>query len=102
METKGYRILQYNFRCPYAEIDVIAQKENVLVFCEIKYRKGKNVQRALEAVDRKKQRRISKAALFYISRYVKQTGDHEYRFDVIGMDDEEMVHIENAFCFGGM
>lgn len=102
LEKKGYRILQYNFRCPYAEIDVVAQKGNVLVFCEIKYRKGRVIERTLEAVDRKKQKRISAAALFYISKCFKQMEKYEYRFDVIGINDEEIVHIENAFDFGGM
>lgn len=99
LEERGYRILEYNFRCPYAEIDIIAKKGNVLIFCEVKYRKGTEMMSPLEAVHRRKMQRISAAALFYIAKH--PDADCQYRFDVIGMNDKEVIHIKNAFAFGG-
>ena len=39
LEKQGYRILEYNFRCRYAEIDIVAKDGEYLVFCEVKFRK---------------------------------------------------------------
>lgn len=40
LETKGYQILEYNYRCRRGEIDIIARDQECLVFCEVKYRSG--------------------------------------------------------------
>ena len=99
MEERGYRILEYNFRCPYAEIDIVARDGNYLVFCEVKYRKGKSKVRSLEAIDSRKQKRISMAALFYIARH--NMTSELCRFDVEGISGGEITLIKNAFEYGG-
>ena len=99
LEKQGYRIREYNFRCPYAEIDIIAENGIYLIFCEVKYRKGNNITRSLEAVDIRKQRRISRAALFYMSRH--HLSEIPCRFDVIGITDTQIQHIKNAFYYMG-
>lgn len=101
LKKKGYQILEYNFRCRYAEIDIVAMDGEYLVFCEVKYRCGDDAEaRALEAVDFRKQKRISKAALFYITKNEKH--NMPCRFDVIGITDQKIVHIENAFDYIGV
>lgn len=50
LEKQGYRILEYNFRCRYAEIDIVAKDGEYLVFCEVKFRKTGGLSAALEAV----------------------------------------------------
>ena len=99
LEKKGYQILEYNFRCSYSEIDIIARDGRYLVFCEVKYRKGKDIVRSLEAINLKKQKRVSMAALFYIATH--HIVAESCRFDVVGITSEEIVHIQNAFDFGG-
>ena len=59
LETKGYQILEYNYRCRRGEIDIIARDQECLVFCEVKYRSGPGAGDAAEAVDAKKQRKLS-------------------------------------------
>lgn len=99
LEKQGYRILEYNFRCRYAEIDIIAEDGGCLIFCEVKYRKGTDMMRSLEAVSIRKQQRISRAALFYMSR--KCFMEIPCRFDVIGITDTQIRHIKNAFYYTG-
>lgn len=99
LEERGYRILEYNFRCPYAEIDIVARDGKYLVFCEVKYRKGKGEVRPLEAIDSRKQKRISMAALFYIARH--NMTSEPCRFDVVGISGGEITLIKNAFEYGG-
>lgn len=100
LEQRGYRILERNYRNCYGEIDIIAEKENTIVFCEVKYRGANRYGSPLEAVDYREQKRISKAALYYTTK--NKSGNVYYRFDVIGIDKEgQMEHIENAFYFQG-
>ncbi len=101
LQSMGYAILERNYRCPYGEIDVIAKSGAYLVFVEVKYRRSSVCGSPGEAVDRRKQRRISRAALSYYGRngYEQQI---PCRFDVIGVDGKgEISHIENAFDFCG-
>ena len=40
LEEKGYQILEKNFYSHFGEIDLIAKKEEVIIFVEVKYRKN--------------------------------------------------------------
>lgn len=97
LERKGYLVLETNYRNRYGEIDIIAGKDGLLVFVEVKYRSSSQYGDPLEAVDRWKQRRICRSALYYCS---KQADGMEVpcRFDVIGIyGNHQIQHIENAF-----
>lgn len=99
MEKQGYTIIKRNYRTPYGEIDFIAKKPNLLVFCEVKFRSSEKYGTALEAVTLKKQQRILKSARYFCNWYC---GSKEFtcRFDVIGIDAKNQIcHIENAFEF---
>lgn len=80
------------------EIDIIAESnENVVVYCEVKYRSSEKNGHPLEAVDVKKQKRICNTALVHYS-YEKEAQGKCCRFDVIGIDEDGQIrHIENAF-----
>jgi len=97
LETQGYQILDYNFHSRTGEIDIIARDGEYLVFVEVKYRKSTASGHPLEAVTVAKQKAISKTALFYMKKH-----GLEYmpvRFDVVGMVDEQVTLIKNAFEF---
>ena len=68
-----------------------------LVFCEVKYRKDEKNGHPLEAVDRRKQRTISRCALYYMTEHGFE--DLDCRFDVVGIFGEEITLIRNAFAF---
>ncbi|EOS41052.1 hypothetical protein C808_00217 [Lachnospiraceae bacterium M18-1] len=98
LEQQGYVILQYNYRCRIGEIDLIAQDGDCLVFCEVKYRKNGSRGNPLEAVDAKKQYRISRCAQYYLME--KRLGDIPCRYDVIGIEGSRITLIKNAFESG--
>lgn len=100
LKKKGYQILEYNYRCRYSEIDIIAKQGEYYVFCEVKYRKTNDVTISFEAINMRKQQKISKAALFYLTTHGLM--DHPCRFDVIGIAGKEIKHIENAFEYRGV
>ena len=95
LEQEGLKILEYNYRCALGEIDIVAREEETLVFCEVKYRKDLHCGSAAEAVDPRKQRRIWRSALYYLT--VHGIGDVPCRFDVIGIEDGKISVTKNAF-----
>ena len=69
------------------------------MFVEVKYRATAVSGEAAAAVDIRKQRRISRAAQFYLLRY--GYGEPPCRFDVVAIDGEERKWIKNAFDYVG-
>ena len=99
LRDNGYRIITANYRRRMGEIDLIAQKDNVVCFVEVKTRGINPMFAPIEAVDEAKQSKIrATAALF-----MKTIGDDEMRFDVIEVILDEnynklqLKHTENAF-----
>lgn len=99
LETMGYEILEYNFRCRTGEIDIVAREGEYLVFCEVKYRCDGRKGDPLEAVTPAKQRKISQTAMYYIA--VNRRTDVPCRFDVIGILGNKIQIIKNAFDYIG-
>lgn len=95
LEQMGWTILEYNYRCRSAEIDIVARDGEYLVFCEVKYRSDGRKGNPLEAVDMRKQQRIRRAALYYLTEHGKN--DVPCRFDVIGIQGTKITHIRDAF-----
>ena len=62
----GYTILERNFRRSSGEIDIIAQKDDCLVFTEVKLRQTESYGLPCEAVTLSKQKRIIETAKYYI------------------------------------
>ncbi len=92
----GYRLLERNYRCRAGEIDLIAMHGEYLVFVEVKYRADTGRGYGSEAVDDRKQKRIRKAALWYLTeRHI--TMEQPCRFDVISFTADETELIQNAF-----
>jgi putative endonuclease len=68
---KGYTILHKNWRHSHWEVDIIASKDNVLHFIEIKTRRTKNFGLPEENVNRKKMQHLINAAEEYLHLYQK-------------------------------
>jgi putative endonuclease len=100
LQQSGYRIVARNYRTKVGEIDIIARDGEILVFVEVKSRRGGVLYgHPKYAVNRTKQRKISKAALWYL----KETGQfgRRARFDVVSIvsrdGDVRWEIIRNAF-----
>lgn len=96
LADRGMEIVERNFRCRQGEIDLIGYHQEYLVFVEVKYRSSSGAGYALEAVGQRKQNRICRAADYY--RYLHGIGeDRCIRYDVVGIQEGEIVWIRNAF-----
>jgi putative endonuclease len=101
LKGKGYSVLALNYRCKAGEIDaVMATPEGVIVFVEVKSRRKEGPWRAVDAVNKKKQRKIAAAAKYFKKRY--NCTDLISRFDIVTvvLDEKKkpkITHYENAF-----
>ena len=100
LESRGYEILHRNYRLPLGEIDLVARDRNWIVFVEVKARTGHGYGAPAEAVDGKKQLRMTRAAFAYLAEHRLEGRD--CRFDVLGVligsDGRlEIEHLVNAF-----
>ena len=95
LEQMGYEILQFNYRCRLGEIDLIAKDGAYYVFCEVKYRADERKGSPLEAVDARKQQKIFRTAMYYLTE--QQLEDVPCRFNVVGIEGTKITLIKNAF-----
>lgn len=97
LRKKGYRFVERNYTTEIGEIDLIFTDGNCLVFVEVKARASEEFGRPAEAVDYRKQRKISRVAGEYIKRNMYFGA--AVRFDVVEVftSDGHIEHIENAF-----
>ena len=99
LQQKGYLILERNFRCRQGEIDIIASIGKEIVFVEVKTRRNTNFGEPYLAVDCRKQGKIQKTALYYMTKFHDE--EIAYRFDVISIvytgDHISVEHVISAF-----
>lgn len=95
LKKHGYKILETNFKNKIGEIDIIAEKDGVIVFIEVKNRSTYRFGRPIEAVDFRKQSKIKKVAEIYLM--IKNKYYNDVRFDVVEVSNDNLEHIENAF-----
>jgi putative endonuclease len=96
LRRRGFEILARNVRTAYGEIDIVAKDGATVVFVEVKSRRSRQGRVALEAVDARKRKRLSRLALAFLAR----AGwlDRPARFDVIAVaSDGACTHVSNAF-----
>ena len=97
LKKAGYDIFHTNFTTEIGEIDIVATDDEALVFIEVKTRVDDEFGTPAEAVDYRKQRKISEVAAQYIKKYMYF--NVPVRFDVIEvyLRDNRVNHIVNAF-----
>ena len=100
LRKQGYGILIKNFRTRIGEIDIIAQKSNMIIFIEVKTRISFQYGCPAEAVGYRKQCKLKKVAEGYLTQ--KNSWNSPCRFDVIEViaatdKSYRIHHIKNAF-----
>jgi putative endonuclease len=99
LSRNGYKVLYRNFRgVKGGEIDLVCRHGETLVFVEVKTRSSEDFGRPMDAVDRKKRRRIVRGAMAWLR--MLDLPDLTFRFDVVEVlvsESPEIRVIENAF-----
>ena len=93
------KIVARRFRSGRRDIDLVAQRDDLIAFVEVKARSGDEFGDPVEAVNRRKQRELTKSAQTWIDRHGRS--GESYRFDVVGIllkDRRVFVrHVPGAF-----
>ncbi|MBE5756747.1 MAG: YraN family protein [Clostridiales bacterium] len=95
LKKEGYKILKTNYKTRFGEADIIAEKDETIVFIEVKTRKDSAFGAPSEAVNRTKQEKYKKVAEEFLlkNRFLERNS----RFDVIEVENGEINHIIDAF-----
>ncbi len=98
LESKGFAILNRNYRCGrIGEMDIIARRESLLLFVEVKSRNSKRYGGALYAVTQRKRKTLRYIAAQYLACHPElNSRDITCRFDVIAYENGEIQWIEDA------
>jgi putative endonuclease len=99
LERGGWRILARRFRSGRRDIDLVVQRDELIVFVEVKARTGIEFGDPVEAVNHRKQRELAKSARTWVDRHGRS--GESYRFDVMGILLQEgrvlVRHVVGAF-----
>ena len=80
LQEQGYTILERDWHSEHRDIDIIAWKDEELVFVEVKARRNSDFIDPVQAVDYRKRKNLRMA----INHYVKfRRYDGNWRFDII-------------------
>ena len=100
LKKKGYRIRETNFRCSAGEIDIVATKNDCLVFVEVRSKASTGSGNPEESITLNKSKKLIAVALSYLNK--NQNPLSSWRIDFIGIDLDHngkatrIEHIENA------
>ena len=97
--SKGFSIIERNWRTKGGEIDIIACKNDILVFVEVKTLPNGTMDMIQRELNYQKRQRIIKTSKRFLLNH-RQYSNSYIRYDVIVIDMpgfEEVYHIENAF-----
>jgi putative endonuclease len=99
LRARGWRVLQRRYRSGHRDIDLIAERDGLVAFVEVKARTGSDFGDPVEAVNWRKRNELVRSATTWIVRHGRP--GETYRFDVIGVlvagRRVRIRHVENAF-----
>jgi putative endonuclease len=98
LTAEGYDIVERNYRCAVGEIDLVARQGGDLVFVEVRSRADGDHGSAAATVGAVKQRRVARAAEFYLSERAPRFDT--CRFDVVAITGDDIEILRDAFRLG--
>ena len=94
-EQQGFSVRDTNWRTGHKEIDLVVEKDSLLVIVEVKSTFSTKFGHPAEWVDEKKRRNLTQAALLYLAQY--DITDRDVRFDVVTFVNNQLEHYPDAF-----
>ena len=94
-ESQGYQVLARNWRSRTRELDLVAGRDRLVVFCEVKARATTVYGSPFEAVTASKQARLRRLAAEWLAQ--AGAGGREVRFDVAAVLSGKVEVLEAAF-----
>jgi len=101
LKKQGYKILARNFSNQWGEIDIVAKKKELIVFCEVKTIQQKQGFRPEDEIDHKKKKQLLRMSQIYLSEK-KMSLEIPYQIDIISIElaseskKAKIRHFKNA------
>ena len=99
LQQRGYTIEATNYRCRWGEIDIVASHDGVLVFVEVRTRRGDAFGSPQESITPRKRERLVLTAQHYLQ---ERSVEPHWRIDLVAVEADgrgvvrRIQHIENA------
>lgn len=99
LRARRYTIVARNFRCRAGEIDLVALDGPVIVFVEVRSRRGDRLGTPFESITGRKQAQVARVARHFLA--ARGWVDRDARFDVVGVrfdaEPPAVEHLRGAF-----
>jgi len=97
LEGEGWRVLARNYRSARGEVDIIASREGVLAFVEVKNWSVFDIEDLAVAISARKRRRIVETSKIWLSRN-REYSSARVRYDVLLLREGRLARrLESAF-----
>jgi putative endonuclease len=96
LRAAGLGLLARNVRYPFGELDLVMHDAATLVFVEVRYRRGADFGGAAASVDRRKRRKLARAAQAWLAQH-RQHARAPCRFDVVAVSPDGCDWLRAAF-----
>ncbi len=99
LRQRGYSIEATNYRCRWGEIDIVASQGEVLVFVEVRTRRGEAFGSPQESITPRKRERLVLAAQHYLQEH---SAEPHWRIDLVAVEADgrgavrRIQQVENA------
>ncbi len=103
LERLGYRLVARNHRTRFGELDLVVCDRRVLVFAEVKTRRGTQPERSWESLHGAKRAQVRRIAAAFLCEVPDRPRTEDIRFDAIGVTIDPrgrlvaLEHLEAAF-----
>ncbi|MGO2049034.1 MAG: YraN family protein [Microbacterium sp.] len=97
LNTQRYQVLDRNWRCSQGEIDIVAEKDDILCVVEVKTRRSIAFGHPFDAVDDRKRERLWRLAYAWCRSHPELAGSRMLRLEVVGIigPDPERAVVEH-------
>ena len=97
LEMRGYQIIEQNWRRPRCEIDIVAKKDGVLHFVEVRYRATDHQGSGIDSITQAKLKQMRRSAWYYVDE-TEWRGQYVISaIELSGPDFQILSYIENVF-----
>ncbi len=93
LRSKGYKIIQTNYKAYIGEIDIVAINDDELVFIEVRGKTGQRFSSPQESIDKNKKYKLAALAQVYLQQ--NHNLPENYRIDIVGITFNDSGSVDN-------